>query len=259
MSSLMLAGLAAIPEEASRSLHVRGVHKSFGGVRALTDCTFEVTARKITALIGPNGSGKTTAFNCISGFYVPDKGSVMLGDRNISGWAPSRIVHERVTRTFQITRVFKKMTVLENMVVPVRRTGLKAMFWDGIQGHERERAERLLEFVGLSPFIDEEAGHLSFGQQKLLELAAALMAEPQIVLLDEPSGGLNPIMIDRLAGYIRELNQLGVTFLIVEHNMGFVMRLADDVIVLHRGAVISQGRPAAVRSDPAVLEAYLGD
>jgi ABC-type branched-subunit amino acid transport system ATPase component len=145
------------------------------------------------------------------------------------------------------------------MVVPARRTGLKAMFWDGITGAERERAERLLEFVGLSQFINDDAGHLSFGQQKLLELAAALMAEPEIMLLDEPSGGLNPIMIDRLAGYIRDLNQLGVTFLIVEHNMGFVMRLANEVIVLHRGAVISNGPPAQIRADPAVLDAYLGN
>jgi len=258
MSSSLLEGVKPIPGGTNRSLHVREVHKSFGGVQALRDCTFDVTARKITALIGPNGSGKTTAFNCISGFYVPDKGSVMLGDRNISGWSPSRIVHQRLARTFQITRVFKRMTVLENMVVPARRTGLKAMFWDGIQGHERERAERLLEFVGLSRFIDDQAGHLSFGQQKLLELAAALMAEPEVMLLDEPSGGLNPIMIDRLAGYIRELNQLGVTFLIVEHNMGFVMRLADEVIVLHHGTVISHGSPAHTRADPAVLEAYLG-
>jgi branched-chain amino acid transport system permease protein len=259
MSSNPLEGVNRIAEGTSRSLHVREIHKSFGGVHALRDCTFDVAARKITALIGPNGSGKTTAFNCISGFYVPDRGRVMLGDRNISGWRPSRIVHQRVARTFQITRVFKRMTVLENMVVPARRTGLKAMFWDGIQGHERARAERLLEFVGLSRFIDDEAGHLSFGQQKLLELAAALMAEPEIMLLDEPSGGLNPIMIDRLAGYIRELNQLGVTFLIVEHNMGFVMRLSDEVIVLHHGSVISNGPPAQIRSDPTVLEAYLGN
>jgi branched-chain amino acid transport system permease protein len=259
MSTALLEGVSAIAEGTSRTMHVRGVHKSFGGVQALRDCSFDVAARRITALIGPNGSGKTTAFNCISGFYVPDRGSVMLGDRNISGWSPSRIVHQRVARTFQITRVFKRMSVLENMIVPVRRTGLKALFWDGIQGTERARAERLLEFVGLSRFIDDQAGHLSFGQQKLLELAAALMAEPEIMLLDEPSGGLNPIMIDRLAGYIRELNALGVTFLIVEHNMGFVMRLANEVIVLHRGAVISNGPPAQIRADPAVLDAYLGN
>lgn len=259
MSESLLEGIQVIAPGTGRSLRVTGMDKSFGGVRALQDCSFEVGAGRITALIGPNGSGKTTAFNCISGFYAPDRGTVRLGERDITGWTPSRIVHQRVARTFQITRVFKRMSVLENMVVPARRTGLKAMFWDGIQGHERVRAERLLEFVGLSKFVDEDAGHLSFGQQKLLELAAALMAEPEIILLDEPSGGLNPLVIDRLAGYIVELNQLGVTFLIVEHNMNFVMRLADEVIVLHRGAVIAQGPAAEVRADPKVLEAYLGD
>jgi ABC-type branched-subunit amino acid transport system ATPase component len=259
MSESLLEGLQVIAPGTGRSLRVTGMDKAFGGVQALEDCSFEVGAGRITALIGPNGSGKTTAFNCISGFYAPDRGTVRLGERDITGWTPSRIVHQRVARTFQITRVFKRMSVLENMVVPARRTGLKAMFWDGIQGHERVRAEGLLEFVGLSKFVDEDAGHLSFGQQKLLELAAALMAEPEIILLDEPSGGLNPLVIDRLAGYIVELNQLGVTFLIVEHNMNFVMRLADEVIVLHRGSVIAQGPADEVRADPKVLEAYLGN
>ncbi|MGH7903491.1 MAG: ABC transporter ATP-binding protein [Candidatus Dormibacteraceae bacterium] len=260
MSGGVLEDVKAGPQAGSgRLLDVCAVTKSFGGVQALDSCSFKVAPHRITALIGPNGSGKTTIFNCVSGFYRPDAGEVRFGERRISGLAPSRIVHERLARTFQITRIFKRMSVLENMVVPVRRTGLKAMFWDGIQGHERERAERLLEFVGLLRFSDEQAGHLSFGQQKLLELAAALMAEPEILLLDEPSGGLNPVMIDRLAGYVVELNQMGTTFLIVEHNMGFVMRLADTVVVMHRGAVIGEGTAAEVRADPRVLEAYLGD
>jgi ABC-type branched-subunit amino acid transport system ATPase component len=245
--------------DASACLAVAGIHKSFGGIHALTDCSLVVRTGSITALIGPNGSGKTTLFNCITGFYRPDGGHVYVRGVPITGRRPSDIVHLGVMRTFQVTRIFKRMTVLENMIVPVRQLTFRSLFTAAIKGHERERAETLLEFVGLQDLRHQPAGSLSFGQQKLLELAAALMAEPEIVMLDEPAGGLNPVMIEKIAGHVRELNGRGVTFLIIEHNMGFVMKLCDPVIVMHRGTVIAQGSPAAVRDDPIVLDAYLGD
>jgi len=254
---------AADTVEAARDpsvcLAVAGIHKSFGGIRALTDCSLVVRKGSITALIGPNGSGKTTLFNCITGFYEPDRGEAYVRGIPIAGRRPSDIVHLGVMRTFQVTRIFRRMTVLENMIVPIRQLSLRSLFTAAIKGHERERAEALLEFVGLHGLREEQAGSLSFGQQKLLELAAALMAEPEIVLLDEPAGGLNPVMIAKVAAHIRELNGRGVTFMVIEHNMGFVMELCDPVIVMHRGSVIAQGSPAAVREDPIVLDAYLGD
>jgi ABC-type branched-subunit amino acid transport system ATPase component len=254
---------AAAAEEAAREesvcLAVTGIDKAFGGIQALTDCSFVVRKGSITALIGPNGSGKTTLFNCITGFYEPDRGRVYVRGVSTIGRRPSDIVHLGVMRTFQVTRIFRRMTVLENMIVPIRQLTLRSLFTAAIKGHERVRAETLLEFFGLHGLRDQQAGSLSFGQQKLLELAAALMAEPEIVLLDEPAGGLNPVMIEKLAGHVRELNGRGVTFLIIEHNMGFVMNLCDPVIVMHRGTVIAQGSPGAVREDPIVLDAYLGD
>jgi ABC-type branched-subunit amino acid transport system ATPase component len=245
--------------DGSLALAVVGIDKAFGGIRALTDCSIAVTTGSITALIGPNGSGKTTLFNCITGFYQPERGQVYVRGVRVIGRRPSDIVHLGVMRTFQVTRLFRRMTVLENMIVPVRQLTLRSLFTAAIKGHERERAEALLEFVGLQGLRDQPAASLSFGQQKLLELAAALMAEPDILMLDEPAGGLNPVMIEKLAGHIRELNASGMTFLIIEHNMGFVMDLCDPVIVMHRGMVIAQGSPDVVREDPAVLDAYLGD
>jgi ABC-type branched-subunit amino acid transport system ATPase component len=243
----------------SVALAVDGVHKSFGGIQALSDCSLTVRTGSITALIGPNGSGKTTLFNCITGFYRPERGRIHVRDVPIIGRRPSDIVHLGLMRTFQVTRLFRRMTVLENMIVPVRQLTLRSLFTAAIKGHERDRAEALLDFVGLGALEHEPAGSLSFGQQKLLELAAALMAEPDIVMLDEPAGGLNPVMIEKVAGHVRELNARGVTFLIIEHNMGFVMSLCDPVIVMHRGSVIAQGSPELVRDDPIVLDAYLGD
>ncbi len=261
MTALPLTSAAAdvAARDPSVCLAVAGIDKSFGGIRALTGCSLVVKRGSITALIGPNGSGKTTLFNCITGFYEPDDGQVYVQGVAINGRRPSDIVHLGVIRTFQVTRIFRRMTVLENMIVPIRQLTLRSLFTAAIKGHERERAEALLEFVGLQGLRDQQAGTLSFGQQKLLELAAALMAEPEVVMLDEPAGGLNPVMIDKLAGHVRELNGRGVTFLIIEHNMGFVMNLCDPVIVMNRGTVIAQGTPGAVREDPVVLDAYLGD
>jgi ABC-type branched-subunit amino acid transport system ATPase component len=248
-----------VARDAETSLAVAGVGKSFGGIQALTDCSLTVRTGSITALIGPNGSGKTTLFNCMTGFYQPDQGQVYVRGVPIVGRRPSDIVHLGLMRTFQVTRIFRRMTVLENMIVPIRQLTLRSLFTAAIKGHEQRRAETLLDFFGLLRLRDQPAGSLSFGQQKLLELAAALMADPEIVMLDEPAGGLNPVMIEKLAGHVRELNDRGVTFLIIEHNMGFVMNLCDPVIVMHRGTVIAQGSPAAVRDDPIVLDAYLGD
>jgi len=256
---LTAATVEQAARDASTSLAVAGISKSFGGIQALTDASLVVGKGTITALIGPNGSGKTTMFNCITGFYAPDQGQVYVQGVSVVGRRPSDIVHLGLMRTFQVTRIFRKMTVLENMIVPIRQLTFRSLFTAAIKGHERERAEALLEFFGILKLRDAQAGSLSFGQQKLLELAAALMADPEIVLLDEPAGGLNPVMIEKLAGHVKELNGRGVTFLIIEHNMGFVMNLCDPVIVMHRGTVIAQGSPAAVRDDPIVLDAYLGD
>ncbi len=256
MTAVVIEGTA---RDSSTSLAVAGITKSFGGIQALTDASLSVTKGTITALIGPNGSGKTTMFNCITGFYQPEQGHVYVNGVPIVGKRPSDIVHLGLMRTFQVTRIFRRMTVLENMIVPIRQLTFRSLFTAAIKGHEQRRAESLLEYFGILGLRDEPAGSLSFGQQKLLELAAALMADPEIVMLDEPAGGLNPVMIEKVAGHVKELNARGVTFLIIEHNMGFVMNLCDPVIVMHRGTVIAQGSPGAVRDDPIVLDAYLGD
>jgi len=253
------AEVEAAARDSSTSLAVAGITKSFGGIQALTDASLSVAKGTITALIGPNGSGKTTMFNCITGFYQPEQGQVYVNGVPIVGKRPSDIVHLGLMRTFQVTRIFRRMTVLENMIVPIRQLTFRSLFTAAIKGHEQERAESLLEFFGILKLRDQPAGSLSFGQQKLLELAAALMADPEIVMLDEPAGGLNPVMIEKVAGHVKELNARGVTFLIIEHNMGFVMNLCDPIIVMHRGTVIAQGSPGAVRDDPIVLDAYLGD
>lgn len=240
-------------------LEAQGVSKAFGGIRALDTCSISVEQGSITGLIGPNGSGKTTLFNVMTGYERVDSGQVLFQGKTITNTSPDKVFRLGMGRTFQLTRIFPRLTVLENMHVAAQRQDLKGLLSRWSSTHEQERALALLEFVGLTSLKDMAAGNLSYGQKKLLEFAFVLIAEPQVILLDEPAGGINPTMINELRERIRTLNRRGVTFLVVEHNMEFVMGLCDPVMVMHRGARIAQGTPAEVRANPAVLEAYLGD
>ena len=241
-------------------LRAEGVAKAFGGVQALQDCTVEVEQGTIAGLIGPNGSGKTTLFNIMTGYERVDSGDVYLGDKKITNRPPQRVFALGIGRTFQLTRIFPRLTVLENMLIAAQHGGGRARNPLARAGGnaERRRAIELLEFTGIADHAGALADTLSYGQRKLLELSYVLVADPAIVLLDEPAGGVNPSLIQHLAGRIRELNAAGKTFLIVEHNMDFVMSLCGQVTVLDYGTVVASGPPAIIRSDPRVLDAYLG-
>jgi ABC-type branched-subunit amino acid transport system ATPase component len=230
-------------------LRTEGVHKSYGGVRALDTCTIEVGEGTVTGLIGPNGSGKTTLFNVITGYAKADAGEVYLADRRITNIAPDKVFALGIGRTFQLTRIFPSLTVMENMLVASQHHRAGA----------RKRAIEQLEFVGIAGYHASLAGTLSYGQRKLLELAYILVADPAIILLDEPAGGVNLSLVNHIAARIRELNAAGKTFLIVEHNMEFVMGLCHQVTVLDSGTVVAAGPPDIVRTDRRVLDAYLGE
>src|SRR3970282_899317 len=234
-------------------LQAEKVTRRFGGIVAVNECSIAVQERSITGLIGPNGSGKTTLFNLITGVYRPHSGHVYLRGQRITGLQPSRICHLGLSRTFQITRLFWDLSVLENMIVPVRQVGLRALLGPGMYRHEQERALVLLERVGLTHLKEQPAGKLSFGQQKLLEFASVLMLEPDVVLLEEPTGGGNPTIIRFMMDLIRALNGEGVTFLVVEHNMTVVMELCDHIIVMNHGQKIAAGSAPVVQQDQVAL------
>lgn len=246
-------------EAGSPLLEVRGITKAYGGLVAVRNASFVVDEGNITALIGPNGAGKTTAFDVISGIVQPDAGVVYFDATPVNGWMPHRVSRMGIGRTFQITRELGDLTVLENMVVPSARGGVRSLFGPRMLAAERGRAMDLLAFVGIDRLAEERAKSLSYGQRKLLEFASVMMTEPRLVLLDEPAGGVNPALLERIMDRIEALNRQGTTFLIVEHNMDVVMRLSHSVIVMAHGVVILQGPPDEVRADHRVLDAYLGE
>ena len=232
--------------------------RSFGGVVAVDRATVEVQEGRVNGLIGPNGCGKTTFFNLVTGMIRPDGGAVTFKDRDLAGARPHQVALAGIGRTFQVTRLFPRMTVMQNMLVAVRRRSARELAANAVRGDDVERAEKWLTRVGIEHLKDAEARDLSYGQQKLLEIAGLLMGEPELILLDEPAGGINPVMVERISTLVRELNAEGKTFLVVEHNMEMVMSLCDHIVVFDRGAPVAVGAPEEIRKDQRVLEAYLG-
>ena len=248
-------------------LEVERVVKSFDGVRAVNDCSLQVQPGTITGLIGPNGAGKTTLFNLITGFLRPTSGRIAFKDERIDGLPPHRIFRRGIVRTFQIPRELKQMTVLENlMLVPDEQAGER--LWNPLffpfrvarQEREiRDKALDILEFVDLWHLREEYAANLSSGQKKLLELARTLMADPEMILLDEPGAGVNPTLMRKLVHNIEQLcHGKGITFFLIEHDMDLVTRLCNPIIVMSSGEKLAEGPPEEVKSDERVLDAYLG-
>jgi branched-chain amino acid transport system ATP-binding protein len=244
----------------NRQLVAHDVTKTFGGVVANQGVSLAVPQGAIVGMIGPNGSGKTTLFNSIVGYHPIDAGSITFEDREISKLRVPRIARLGLLRTFQQTRIYAKMTCVENMEasIPCRHESIFGMF-GRVPAETREHAYELLEFVGLYSKRDLPGGDLSFGQQKLLEFAMALMNEPKMLLLDEPTAGINPTLINGLIDRLRRANaDLGITLFVIEHNMRVIMNLADHIYCLAHGEMLAHGSADEIRNDPRVIDAYLG-
>jgi len=249
------------PDDGEVVVRARHITKSFGGIKALDDVSLDVRAGEILGVIGPNGCGKSTLFNCILGQYRPDRGRVELRGRDVSRWRPHRRARAGLGRTFQLLQVFETMSVRDNLRTAAQEhVGSIAgrLFRRSSMGLDGD-VDRLIDRFRLGPLADEPAGNLSYGQQKLLDTAMALISGPAVVFLDEPAGGVNPTMLADVREHIVDLNRNdGVTFAVVEHNMELIFSLAHRIVVLEQGRVLMTGTPDEVRADPRVLEVYLG-
>jgi ABC-type branched-subunit amino acid transport system ATPase component len=250
----------------SAAIEVSNLAKVFGGLRAVDGVTLHVAPGERRALIGPNGAGKTTLFNVVSGLVPPDGGSIRFDGQDIAGWAPDAVSRRGLVRTFQVARGFPKLSVFQHLMLYGRDQPGESL-WQAIVGtraaraREAELAERAwatARFLRLDHLIDNPATALSGGQKKLLEIGRALMAEPRLVLLDEPTAGVNPTLQNEIGERLLELPRRGITVLLIEHDMGFIARLCDPVIVMAEGQVLTQGTFDQVRADHRVREAYLG-
>ena len=255
------------PGNGAPILDAEDVRKRFGGIHAVDGATLQVGDGSITALIGPNGAGKTTLFNVLTGFYKPDRGRITFAGEQVAGHAPYWIARHGMVRTFQITKALSRMPVIDNMMLAapnqpgerLRNLVLQPGAWRRREREVREQAMELLSVFNLDAKADDYAGTLSGGQRKLLELARALMAEPRLLMLDEPMAGINPTLGRRLLDHMQRLRrEQGVTFLFIEHDMEVVMGHSDRVIVMAEGRVIADGKPEEVRSNQRVIDAYLG-